>query len=114
MPDTTTTVTDADGRWIVRGKTRMLVEPSPAFLAKLAADQREPTAAEKRRELYPSDHDLVIALWELIVEDKIEAVESIQGVRLAIKEQFPKDEDAIPSIWDKLKSYFGVAQEKRP
>ena len=41
---------------------------------------------------YPSKEDLIIALWDKIMEDKHEYADELQALRLQIKEQFPKPE----------------------
>jgi len=39
---------------------------------------------------YPSKDDLIIALWEMVVEDRPEYAQELQQRRLEIKAQFPK------------------------
>ena len=44
---------------------------------------------EKRQEKYPAIQDLVVALWELVVEGNSAAVNKLQSDRLHTKEKFP-------------------------
>lgn len=39
---------------------------------------------------YPSKEDLIIALWEMVVENRPEYAQQLQQRRLEIKTQFPK------------------------
>jgi hypothetical protein len=41
---------------------------------------------------YPRINDLVVALWERIVENRPEASETIQTKRMLIKEKYPKNQ----------------------
>lgn len=45
---------------------------------------------ECRKLYYPNIDDLVIALWEYIVEEKTEKADFFQKQRLSVKEMFPK------------------------
>jgi hypothetical protein len=40
---------------------------------------------------YPSKEDLVVALWEMVVENKPEYVQKLQAIRESVKLEFPKD-----------------------
>jgi signal recognition particle subunit SEC65 len=44
----------------------------------------------KREKKYPKRDDLIVAMWEMLVEGKTEEADKIQEIRKAIKEQFPK------------------------
>lgn len=46
--------------------------------------------ARKRAAAYPATDDLIVALWEMIVEERPGAVQALQGKRLAVKSLFPK------------------------
>lgn len=54
-----------------------------------------PTAAELRRQEYErqgiSDHELVVALWEQVLENRPAAAEALQAQRLAVKASIPKE-----------------------
>ena len=46
--------------------------------------------ARKRLAEYPSVDELVIALWEGVVEERMAAVTSLEGKRQAVKAKYPK------------------------
>tara|TARA_R110002020_G_scaffold270524_1_gene485782 strand:- start:6303 stop:6623 length:321 start_codon:yes stop_codon:yes gene_type:complete len=46
--------------------------------------------ARKRQEEYPSIDELVVALWEGVVEERMAAVTSLEGKRQAVKNKYPK------------------------
>jgi hypothetical protein len=46
--------------------------------------------ARKRLEEYPPINELVVALWEGVVEERMAAVTSLEGKRQAVKAKYPK------------------------
>ena len=46
--------------------------------------------ARKRKAEYPSIDELVVALWEGVVEERMAAVTSLEGKRQAVKTKYPK------------------------
>ena len=46
--------------------------------------------ARKRLAEYPSIDELVVALWEGVVEERMAAVTSLEGKRQAVKTKYPK------------------------
>ena len=46
--------------------------------------------ARKRKEEYPSVDELIVALWEGVVEERMAAVTSLEGKRQAVKAKYPK------------------------
>ena len=44
----------------------------------------------KRIEEYPSENELIIALWEGVVEERMAAVTKLEGKRQAVKTKYPK------------------------
>ena len=44
----------------------------------------------KRKAEYPSIDELVVALWEGVVEERMAAVTSLEGKRQAVKTKYPK------------------------
>ena len=46
--------------------------------------------ARKRLAEYPSVDELVVALWEGVVEERMAAVTSLEGKRQAVKAKYPK------------------------
>jgi len=49
-----------------------------------------PTIDDLRRAEFPNEHDLIVALWELVVENRPESAEALQIKRLIVKERIPK------------------------
>jgi hypothetical protein len=39
---------------------------------------------------YPSKDDMIVALWEMVVENRPEYAEQLQARRVEIKSQYPK------------------------
>jgi len=48
------------------------------------------TYDEKRKAEYPSINDLIVALWENVVEERASAVISLEADRQAVKTKYPK------------------------
>ena len=48
--------------------------------------------SRKRKAEYPSIDELVVALWEGVVEERMAAVTRLEGQRQAVKAMYPKDE----------------------
>jgi hypothetical protein len=46
--------------------------------------------ARNRESEYPSIDELVVALWEGVVEERMAAVTSLEGKRQAVKTKYPK------------------------
>jgi hypothetical protein len=46
--------------------------------------------ARKRKEEYPSIDELIVALWEGVVEERMAAVTKLEGKRQAVKTKYPK------------------------
>ena len=46
--------------------------------------------ARKRKEEYPSVDELVVALWEGVVEERMAAVTKLEAKRQAVKLKYPK------------------------
>jgi len=46
--------------------------------------------ARKRQEEYPSTDELIVALWENVVEERAASVISLEATRQAIKAKYPK------------------------
>jgi hypothetical protein len=44
-----------------------------------------------RESMYPSEKDLIVALWEMVVENRPEAANYLQENRDAVKNQIPKE-----------------------
>ena len=44
----------------------------------------------KRKAEYPSTDELIVALWEGVVEERMAAVTKLEGKRQAVKTKYPK------------------------
>jgi len=64
------------------GNVFSFVEPEPE------PDTR--TYAEKRQAEYPSIDELIVALWEGVVEERMASVTALEGLRQAVKTKYPK------------------------
>ena len=53
-------------------------------------DEYDNDHARKRKAEYPSIDELVVALWEGVVEERMAAVTSLEGKRQAVKTKYPK------------------------
>ena len=69
------------GSW--DGNVFSFVEPEPE------PDTRN--YAEKRQAEYPSIDELVVALWEGVVEERMASVTESEGIRQEVKTKYPKD-----------------------
>jgi len=70
-----------------------LVDKFNARKAELAAPDPGPdtrTYDEKRKAEYPSIDYLVVALWEGVVEERMQAVTQVEIKRQAVKAKYPK------------------------
>lgn len=80
------------------------------YIAKWNSDQPQPSQAEiktaetewkaeqeatqyqrDRLSEYPSINELVVALWEGVVEERMASVTKLEGMRQAVKTKYPKD-----------------------
>ena len=46
--------------------------------------------ARNRQEEYPSTDDLIVALWENVIEDRMESATALETLRQAVKAKYPK------------------------
>ena len=46
--------------------------------------------SQKRIAEYPTMDEMIIALWEGVVEERMAAVTKLEGKRLAVKTKYPK------------------------
>ena len=71
-----------------------LVELSDAEKQAIVDEWNNPvdnrTYAEKRQAEYPSMDELVVALWEAVIEERMASSIDLQGKRTAIKDKYPK------------------------
>ena len=76
-----------DSDWNVVEIDEVLVE---AEVARLQAEYDAQAYARNRQTEYPSINDLIVALWENVVEERASAVVSLEAKRQAVKTKYPK------------------------
>ena len=59
-------------------------------LARLQSEYDAQEYARKRQAEYPSIDELIVALWENVVEERAASVVSLESKRQAIKAKYPK------------------------
>ena len=78
-------VWDADGNAVVIDEALVQAE-----VARLQADYDSKAYARNRQAEYPSMDELVVALWEGVVEERMASVTALEAVRQAVKAKYPK------------------------
>ena len=58
--------------------------------AELVTEYNSQEYARNRQSEYPSINDLIVALWENVVEERASAVISLEADRQAVKTKYPK------------------------
>lgn len=58
--------------------------------AELQAEYDAQEYARNRKNEYPTTDELVVALWEAVIEERMASSIDLQGKRTAIKEKYPK------------------------
>jgi len=61
-----------------------------AEVARLQAEYDAQAYARNRKAEYPTTDELVVALWEAVIEERMASSIDLQGKRTAIKEKHPK------------------------
>ena len=72
------------------GQTPPTEEAIQAKLKELEAEYDSKSYARNRQENYPDKHDLLIALWEKVMEDRSESADALQSIRTKVKSDNPK------------------------
>ena len=78
-------VLDSDGNAVVIDEALVQAE-----VARLQAEQDATQYQRDRKAEYPSMDELVVALWEAVIEERIASSIDLQGKRTAIKDKYPK------------------------
>jgi len=60
--------------------------------ARLQAEHDSQEYARNRQAEYPSIDELIVALWEGVVEERMASVTALEGLRQAVKDKYPKPE----------------------
>ena len=61
-----------------------------AEVARLQAEQDATQYQRDRLAEYPSIDELVVAMWEAVVEERMASVTTLEGLRQAVKTKYPK------------------------
>ena len=84
---------DGQGTFIAEWKSAQ-PQPSEAEIetahAEWQAEYDSQEYARNRQAEYPSINDLIVALWENVVEERASAVISLEADRQAVKTKYPK------------------------
>ena len=59
-------------------------------IARLQAEQDATQYQRNRQSEYPSIDELIVALWEGVVEERMASVTALEGLRQAVKTKYPK------------------------
>jgi len=78
-------VSDADGNPVVIDEALVQAE-----VARLQAEYDSQEYARNRQAEYPSINELVVALWEGVVEERMASVTQLEAERQAVKARHPK------------------------
>ena len=81
----------ADGRVFRTHTTIDYVAPPPP--PDKQPDEEDYDHVYERAKVYPDLNDLIVALWEQVVEDRPEAATALEVDRQAVKERFPKPDE---------------------
>jgi len=55
------------------------------------AEEAKTQYQRDRQAEYPSIDELIVALWEGVVEERMASVTKLEGLRQAVKTKYPKD-----------------------
>ena len=90
---------DGQGPYIEEWNIKDSPQPTEKDLTQWAIELQSTYDLQKidaaRRAAYPPKEDLVVALWERIVEGKPAATDDLQAQREAVKAEFPKIDDNL-------------------
>ena len=76
--------------WVNAPENPATLEQVNAKLAELQADYDSKSYARARQKNFPNEHDLLIALWEKVMEDRSESADALQVIRTQVKSDNPK------------------------
>ena len=87
---------DPDAMFVIREDqiewhtTPISDEAIAAKQAELQAEQDATQYQRDRKAEYPSMDELIVALWEGVVEERMASVTALEAVRQAVKAKYPK------------------------
>ena len=77
--------------WLDSKQTEPTQAEIDAEISRLQAEYDAQAYARNRQSEYPSINDLIVALWENVVEERAASVISLEAARQAIKTKYPKE-----------------------
>ena len=83
---------DENGSAIFSSTLPWTWEQVSAKQAELQAEHDSQEYARLRQAEYPSIDELIVALWEGVVEERMASVTALEGLRQAVKDKYPKPE----------------------
>jgi len=85
---------DGDGAYIAEWKAKERSQPTESEIETAHAEwQAEQDATQYQRDRkaeYPSMDELVVALWEGVVEERMASITALEADRQAVKTKYPK------------------------
>jgi len=78
---------DVDGNPVTLDQAKVDAE-----VARLQAESDATKYQRDRQAEYPSIDELIVALWEGVVEERMASVTALEGLRQAVKDKYPKPE----------------------
>jgi len=86
----------SDGQGVVMtwlsGSTQPTVSAIETAHATWQAEHDATKYQRDRQTEYPSIDELIVALWEGVVEERMASVTALEGLRQAVKDKYPKPE----------------------
>jgi len=76
--------------WLSPGMPQPTQAEVDTETARLQAESDAQEYARNRQAEYPSLDELVVAMWEGVVEERMASVTTLEGLRQAIKTKYPK------------------------
>ena len=90
-----------DAKFVVRGNVDIewfddeQTQPTQAEIdaerERLQAEYDSQAYARNRKAEYPTTDELVVALWEAVIEERMASVTRLEGLRQAIKQKYAKE-----------------------
>ena len=85
------TVDDGEGAFDSQGNPVVIDQAAyDAEVARLEAEEAATQYQRDRAAEYPSIEELVVALWEGVVEERMAAITALEVIRQQIKSRYPK------------------------
>jgi len=75
---------------VLGGQEKPTQEFLESELTRLQAEYDSKEYARNRQSEYPTINELVVALWEGVVEERMASVTRLEGLRQAVKTRYPK------------------------